>query len=156
MVVDDTEAYSGSKSLKVVGIASTGIPWHTQVQHNLVPTLDADIFTVAFWAKVDSSEGLTREIDISAQMENDPWPGFHAETIVLDGIEWKEYKHTFIVDRHIKEDMWIGLAVAGSDVSFWIDDIRFFEGGPEEEIFGQETSVKPGGKIFTVWGEMKF
>jgi len=92
------------------------------------------MFTIAFWAKVDAQEDQNREVNVSARMENEYWPGFHSNTIMLDSTDWKEYTDTFIVPLNPTGGIWIGLSVAQSEVDFWIDDFRFFEGQPADEI----------------------
>lgn len=155
MEVDETIAHSGKKSLKIIGITATGIPWHSKVRYELLPTVKDETLTVAFWAKVDAEQGKWRDVQISAQLENEPWPGFYNWTIQLDSTEWKEYKHTFAVTEDKGDNIWIALSVAQSDVDFWIDDFRLFEGGPEDEIIVDETPVNPDGKVPKSWGDIK-
>ena len=45
--------------------------------------------------------------------------------------------------------------VAQSDVDFWIDDFRFFEGGPGSEIEEEEEAVSPTDKLPVTWGSIK-
>jgi hypothetical protein len=87
--------------------------------------------------------------------QDDPWPGFYSKTIVLDSTDWKEYTDTFVMEADAAEGVWIGLSVAQSDVDFWIDDFRFFEGGPSDEIRPVETAVSPIGKLLIPWGGIK-
>ena len=155
MEIDDLVAHSGSKSLKVVGIVFTGIASHNRLNHDLVQVEDGKTFTIAFWAKVDANEAQSRVVDVSTQMESHPWPGFYSETIVLDSTDWKEYTNTFVVTAGESERMWFGLAIAESDVDFWVDDIRFFEGGPDDEIKLNETAVSPAGKLWVSWARIK-
>lgn len=114
-------------------------------------------FTIAFWAKVDADEGNSREVTTSVQMQRDPWTGFHSQAIVLDSTDWKEYFDTFTAIAEVEEDMWVGLSIAQSDVDFWIDDFRFFEGDPEDEIGvdPEKFAVSPMMKSASTWGEVK-
>ena len=155
MEIDSSEVHSGSNSLKIVGIFATGVPSHTRLNHDLVTVEGGKAFTIAFWAKVDGNEAQSRMVDINTQMESHPWPGFYKETIVLDSTDWKEYTHTFVVTAGESERMWFGLAVAESDVDFWVDDLRFFEGGPFDEIGLNETPVSPASKLRVSWGRIK-
>jgi hypothetical protein len=154
--IDDSVAHTGKRSLKVVGIIATGTALHAKVRHDSIPVEGGKTFTIAFWAKVDAKEGQSREVDVSAQIQDDPWPGFHSKTILLDSTDWKEYTDTFVVTSDTAETVWVGLSVAQSDVDFWIDDFRFFEGGPTDEIKAVETAASPMGKIPASWGGIKY
>jgi hypothetical protein len=112
-------------------------------------------FTIAFWAKVDAGEGNSREVTTSVQMQHDPWTGFQSAAIILDSTDWKEYTDTFTATADVVEDMWAGLSIAQSDVDFWIDDFRFFEGEPADEIKELVTAVSPMGKLPVSWGSIK-
>jgi len=153
--IDDQVVHSGSRSAKVVGIIATGTPSHTRFSHDLVPVEGGKQFTVAFWAKVDANEAQSRTVDFNTQMESHPWPGLYRETIVLDSTDWKEYTHTFLVTAGESERMWFGLFIAESDVDFWVDDVRFFEGTPADEISFHETAVEPVNKLCVSWGRIK-
>ena len=156
MEIDDLAAHTGSKSLKIVGINATETPAHSTVRHDSVTVENGKLFTIAFWAKVDAGEGQSREVEVSARMqENDPWPGFYSKTILLDSTEWKEYTDTFSMTADVTEGIWVGLSVAQSDVDFWIDDFRFFEGVPTDEIKPIETAVSPMSKLPVSWGGIK-
>ena len=156
MEIDNSEAHTGIKSLRIVGINATGTPAHTTVRHDSVSVENGSSYTIAFWAKVDLKEGQSREVDVSVRMQQgDPWPGFYSKTIVLDSTNWKEYTDTFVMEADVVEGVWVGLSVAQSDMDFWIDDFRFFEGGPSDEIRQVETAVNPMGKLPISWGGIK-
>ena len=156
MEIDDTVAHTGEKSVKVIGISATGVPWHTKViclDH--IPVEEGKPFTAAFWAKVDENEGQAREVELSVQMRNEPWPGSYNRAIVLDSTDWKEYTDTFIAKADEAGTMMIGLSVAQSTVSFWIDDFRVFEGDPADEIGAVRSALSPRGKLVAPWGAIK-
>jgi hypothetical protein len=154
--IDDSVAHTGTRSLKVVGIIDTGDPLHVQVSHGSVPVENGKVFTVAFWAKVDAEDGQSREVNVSVRMEQDLWPGFQrSEAIVLDSTDWKEYTDTFVLPSDAAGNAWVGLAISQSDVNFWIDDFRFFEGGPTDEIKAAESAVSPVDKLPVSWGGIK-
>jgi len=112
-------------------------------------------YTIAFWAKLDAKEGDNREVIVYAQMQQSPWILFLNQTITLDSTEWKEYVNTFAGTADAKDNVDVGLKVAQSNVDFWIDDFRFFEGAPSDEIKPIETAVKPMGKLPVSWGRIK-
>jgi hypothetical protein len=154
--IDDSTAHTGSKSLKVVGIAATGIACHTKVRHEFAPAENDGIFTVSFWAKVDAEQGQSRNVEISIQSPDEEWPGFYSETIVLDSADWKEYTHTFALNAEdLLEEVRVGLCVAQSDVDFWIDDFRFFEDEQDEEIKEVAGDVISAGRFAVTWGGIK-
>ena len=53
--------------------------------------------------------------------------------------------------------MWVGLSIAQSDVDFWLDNFRFFEGQPDDEIplDGEPQSVDAKQKLTTQWASVK-
>ena len=156
MEIDSSVAHTGEKGLKVVGITATGWACNAKVRHELVPAENDKTFTIAFWAKVDGEEGQSREVDVSVQTQDDRWPGFYSKTIVIDSTDWEEYTDTFeLVSDSAVEAVWVGLCVAQSDVDFWIDDFRFFQGTPVDEIRDIETATSPCGKLSVAWGRIK-
>jgi hypothetical protein len=147
--IDDSVAHSGSRSLKVVGIIATGTARNCTARYSLMPAENDRRFTIAFWAKVDAQEGQSREITIYGQMGYE-FSEFYRKPIILDSTDWKEYTDTFVVPSGPTNEIWIGLSVAQSDVDFWIDDFRFFEGEPADEVkepAGVKGDVNGDGKL---------
>ena len=142
--------------MKVVGIVATGTASHTKVRHEIIPATSGETLTVAFWAKVDAEQGQSREVKLSIQSPIDLWPGFYSENIVLDSTDWKEYTHTFDIEKDGVEEVWVGLSVAQSDIDFWIDDFRIFGGQLSDEIKQVETPVAPANKLPVSWGAIKY
>jgi len=128
---------------------------NVKVYYDSAPIEKDKVFTVAFWAKLDAAEGNKREVTLYAQTSNVSPNLFFNKDIVLDSTEWKEYIATFIAPKDVEGNIWIGFLVGISDVDFWIDDFRFFEGGPTDEIKTAETVVSPSGKLPATWGGIK-
>ncbi len=53
-------------------------------------------------------------------------------------------------------DAWLRIAVGQISTNFWVDNVRFYEGEyePDPEL-GRVQDVEPGGKLATMWGEMR-
>ena len=52
--------------------------------------------------------------------------------------------------------MWVGLSIAQSDTDFWIDNFRYFEGDPEDDLNREAPfPVDAKEKLATRWGEIK-
>jgi hypothetical protein len=153
----DNEPYTGKRSLKIEGIIASGTNWHAKVRYDSMSMEANRKFTIAFWAKVDENEGQSREVTTSVQMQHDPWTGYHSFTIVLNSTDWKEYFDTFTASADVVEDMWVGLSIAQSDVDFWIDDFRFFEGEPwdEKDVDPEKFAVDSVDKLISAWGKIK-
>jgi len=148
--VDNSTAHNSQKSLKIIGIIATGNALNAKARHEPVPVENGKTFTVAFWAKVDANEGQSRKVDVSLQMQQDPWPGAYNKTIVLNSTDWKEYTAAFYIMAEELTDIWPGLCVAESDIDFWIDDFRFFEDRPDAQ-----KSVEQIKKLSASWGHIK-
>jgi hypothetical protein len=134
----DDEAHSGRRSLKITGIKATGESWHAILAYEDLSMETGKQFTIAFWAKVDANEGESREVSTNVQMQREPWTFYHGQDILLDSTDWKEYYDTFTATADVVEDMRVGLSAAQSDVDFWIDDFRFFEGMPGDEMMPED------------------
>jgi hypothetical protein len=114
---------------------------------------------LAFWAKVDAKDGNSRELNLFVGAMDNPSTPFFLDNkpVVLDSTEWKEYVYTFTAPDSYDSKIWLGLYVGLSDVDFWIDDVRFFEGELFDEISNRETIIKLLNRIFqsVSWGGAK-
>jgi len=111
-----------------------------------------ETYTVIFWARSEAP----REVSLNVQMQHDPWTFYQGGAINLSGPEWAEYHITFQSTSNVERDMWVGLAIAQSDVDFWIDNFRYFEGEPEDDL-NRDTPfpVDAEEKLATQWGALK-
>jgi hypothetical protein len=153
----DNDGHESDQCLKVIGVIASGTNWHAKIRYESMSMEATRTFTVAFWASVDPDEGDNRQVTTSLQMQHDPWTGYHSADINLVGAEWAEYFDTFTATSDVEADMWVGLSIAQSDVDFWIDDFRFFEGKPEDEITDEppKIAVTPAAKLASTWGGVK-
>ena len=150
--IDKKDAVHGTQSLKIIGVKATGTDWHAKVRHDSTSMRAGREFTVIFWAKSEKA----REVSLSVQMQHDPWTFYQGGQFLLEGPEWKEYSMTFQAQADVDRDMWVGLSIAQSDVDFWIDNFRFFEGEPEDEIgLPEPQAVDAAGKLTTTWAAVK-
>ena len=150
--IDKKNVKRGNKALKVIGVKATGTDWHAKVRHETTSMRAGKDYTVVFWARSEKP----REVSLSLQMQHDPWTFYQGGKFLLEGPEWKEYSLTFRATADVDRDMWVGLAIAQSDVTFWIDDFRFFEGELKDEIGREEKfAVDAQGKLSTTWGRLK-
>ena len=152
MEIDKKNPQHGKQSLKVVGHKATGTGWHAKVKQLDLSMKSGETYTVIFWARSEKP----REVGLSIQMQHDPWTSYQGGAINLLGPEWMEYDITFQAGADVDRDMWVGLSIAQSDVDFWIDNFRYFEGEPQDDL-NRETPfpVDAKGKLATRWGEIK-
>lgn len=153
----DKDGHDSDNCLKIIGVKATGTGWHAKVRYDGMSMEAMETFTIAFWARVDPDQGDSREVTTSVQEQHDPWTGWHSAAINLVGADWAEYFDTFTANGDVEMDMWVGLSIAQSDVDFWIDDFRFFEGDPEDEIGADpaDFAVTPAAKVASTWGGVK-
>ena len=152
MEIDKTNPQHGKQSLKVIGHKATGTGWHAKVRQTDASMKAGETYTVIFWAR---SEKI-RLVGLSLQMQHAPWTFYQGGDITLLGPEWTEYHITFNATHDVERDMWVGLAIAQSDVDFWIDNFRFFEGDPEDDLNRDSPfPVDAKEKLATRWGEIK-
>lgn len=154
--IDKKNPQHGDKCLKVIGIKTTGTAWHAKVKQRNVSMRKDEEYTVIFWARSETP----REVLVNVQKQGDPWDnhlqGLPRPAIILTGAEWAEYHYTFTAKVDVVRDMWVGLSIAQSDVDFWIDSFRFFEGEPEDDLTREEPfPVDAKEKLTTQWASVK-
>lgn len=155
LITDDSTAHNSTKSAKITQSVVSVNASNIKVYYNNVPIEKDTIYTLAFWAKVDVLEGKQRELDVYVQTLDDTPKVVFLRTITLDSVDWKEYVNVFTVPKDVEGNVMISLLVGLSNVDFWIDDFRFFEGEPTDEIKAGETPVNPTNKIPVSWGQIK-
>ncbi len=153
MEIDTDNPQHGDNCLKVIGVKSTGINWHAKVKQLNMSMKGGKDYTLIFWARAEES----RQVSVNIQMQQEPWDFLQGGDIQLTGKTWEEYKLTFAASRDVQRQMWVGLAIAQSDIDFWLDNFRFFEGQPEDEIplDGVLQSVDAKQKLTTQWASVK-
>ena len=152
MEIDKKNPQHGKQSLKVIGHKATGTAWHAKVRQKDASMKSGETYTVIFWARSEKP----REVQLSVQMQHAPWTFYQGGAINLLGPDWAEYHITFNSTADVERDMWVGLSIAQSDVDFWIDNFRYFEGEPEDDL-NRDTPfpVDAKEKLATKWGEVK-
>lgn len=150
--LDKTTFHSGKQSLKVIGVKASGTDWHAKIRHEGTSMKGGRDYTVAFWAKAEKP----RTVSLSVQLQHDPWDFFQGGDFNLTK-EWAEYTKTFTAPRDIDRDMWVGLAIAKTPETFWVDDFRFWEGKLDDEVTPEPKprAVAPQGKLSLVWASLK-
>ncbi len=152
MEIDKKNPQHGDKSLKVIGVKATGTAWHAKVKQRDVSMEKDEEYTVIFWARSEKP----RQVTLSIQMQHDPWTFWQGGNIDLLGPEWQEYFITFIAKDTVVNDMWVGLSIAQSDVDFWLDNFRYFEGEPKDDLSRDEPfPVDAKEKLTTQWASVK-
>ena len=152
MEIDKKNPQHGKQSLKVIGHKATGTAWHAKVRQKDASMKSGEKYTVIFWARSEKP----REVQLSVQMQHDPWVFYQGGAINLLGPEWTEYHITFNSNADVERDMWVGLSIAQSDVDFWIDNFRYFEGEPADDL-NRDTPfpVDAKEKLATQWSAIK-
>lgn len=150
--IDKKNPQHGKQSLKIVGHKATGIGWHAKIKQWNTSMKSGETYTVIFWARSEKP----RTVSLSVQMQQEPWTFYQGGAINLLGPEWMEYHITFQSGSDVDRDMWVGLAIAQSDVDFWIDNFRYFKGEPEDDL-NRDTPFRVDAKekLATQWGTLK-
>lgn len=152
MEIDKKNPQHGDKCLKVIGIKATGTNWHAKVKQRNVSMEKGKTYTVIFWARSEKP----RQVSLNIQEQHDPWTFWQGGDINLTGPEWEEYFVTFNAKETVVRDMWVGLSIAQSDVDFWLDNFRYFEGEPEDDLSRDEPfPVDAKEKLTTQWASVK-
>ncbi len=152
MEIDKKNPQHGDKSLKIIGVKATGTAWHAKIKQRDVSMEKGEEYTVIFWARSEKP----RQVSLNIQMQHDPWTFWQGGNIDLLGPEWQEYFITFIAKDTVVNDMWVGLSIAQSDVDFWLDNFRYFEGEPKDDLSRDEPfPVDAKEKLTTQWASVK-
>ncbi|MGB9595716.1 MAG: carbohydrate binding domain-containing protein [Candidatus Poribacteria bacterium] len=154
-MADDATAHNSKKSAKIIQTKPSANASNVYAYYRDIIIEKSKVYTIAFWAKLDQNEGNEKEIDISIQTLSGIPQRVYLRTIMLNNTDWKEYIYTFISPKDIQGNSWIGLLVGLSDVDFWFDDIRFFEGEPPDEITGEKTGICLSSKFVSTWASIK-
>jgi len=155
LIVDDATAHNSKKSAKIIQTKPSANSHNVKAYYRDITIEKDKVYTIAFWAKLDQKEGTEKEIDITIQTVSIIPQLVYFETTILDSTDWKEYIYTFKLPKDVQGDSWIGFLVGLSDVNFWFDDMRFFEGVPTDEIKENATNVSPLSRIISTWGNIK-
>ncbi len=152
MEIDKKNPQHGDKCLKVIGVKATGTNWHAKVKQLNVSMEKGETYTVIFWARSEKP----RQVSLNIQEQQDPWTFWQGGDINLTGPEWEEYFVTFNAKESVARNMWVGLSIAQSDVDFWLDNFRYFEGEPEDDLSRDEPfPVDAKEKLTTQWASVK-
>lgn len=143
----------GEKCVKVVGHIASGTDWHAKIVQRSVSMKSGEDYSILFWARAEEP----RDVSINIQMQGDPWTTFHGQGMTYNlTTEWTEYSFTFSSTADIDKNMWVGLAVGQSDVDFWLDNFRYFQGDPEDDMTVEQVlPVDAKDKLATQWASVK-
>lgn len=153
LITDDSTAYKSKKSAKISQSIASANATNVRAFYNNMPMEKNKTYTIAFWAKVDAKDGNKRELALNIQTLDDLPKQVFLKTITLDSVDWKEYVYV-VPPKDLEGPVRVEFLVGLSNIDFWFDDFRFFEGEPLDETKGA-TMVMPINKIPVSWGEIK-
>jgi hypothetical protein len=138
--LDDKEVHSGDFSLKVTTTSIDGIDWHFKSKQEKMSFEAGKKHTIKFWAKAEAS----RTITVCLQMSHEPWVGYFYETVTL-AKHWQEFILEVIPPVDNDQEHWLAFHSGQSLVTWWLDDVRYYKGGPDDE---KESSPSVGSEEF--------
>ena len=146
---DNKDAAIGKSSLFIDNIVlDPARSWKPQIDNGLTPITEGGVYTFSAFLKAEEP----RNVGMYAEIPVDPWTKSPNEVAAV-GTEWKEYWATGVPPG---PESRLGFSNQGSEVSYWIDGIRFYPGEyVPTEIGGIIIAVKPAGKLASAWGELK-
>ena len=149
MKMDNTTAAIGNSSLFFEVIALSGNdgtrPRFNQFGHIIE---NGKTYTLSAFYKAEEE----RTAIIMVQLNGAPWTRFLEETITI-GTEWQEIWATFTSTENGEVSIQ-PTRNTGSDVNYWVDGVRFFE-GEYEPYDSVPSSVSSAGKLAAKWGAIK-
>ena len=153
MEEDRKDSIEGGRSV-YIDIAVAGEDFHTvriEQQNHVVEQNEE--YTMSAWLKAEDIRNARFHIfDVAGGA---PWFTFLSEEVAID-TEWTEYYGTFDAAQS-STNVSISVRVGESDINVWVDDIKFYEGEyvPTELEEEPKMAVRAGGKLATVWGNIK-
>lgn len=143
----------GIKGISCVFIDIDAVPgktyWHLALYQEGHQLEKNKTYTFSFWAKAEE----TRPAVCYLEQTVDPFDEYGRKVIEINE-EWQEYWTTFIAS--LSEGVWPRIALGESNVSVWVDNVRFYEGEyVEEEGLGTQKAVDPGGRFLISWAKIK-
>ena len=151
--LDKKEMHSGDFSLKVTATSVDGTDWHFKVKQDRMSFEGGQRHTIKFWAKAETP----RLVQVCLQMNHDPWEGWLWQDVNLTQ-DWQEFviETTPPVDND--QEHWLAFHCGQSLAVWWLDDVRYYRGGPNDEIVAEglpQRAVDPAGKVAITWGKLK-
>ena len=122
--------------------------WDAGLQHAEHVFEAGKIYTLAAFLK--SPDKL--QINFKPELGADPWTGYGEQSFTMTE-SWEEYHVTTPAMPNDVDPATITFHIAYDVGEFYIDGVRFFEGGyvPPEE----PSAVQPQSKLAIVWGKIK-
>lgn len=121
--ISSSEVHLGNKAFHVNVTQSSTVDWECILQHNSLFFEEGKYYTLKFWAKSENDNSII----LNVAQTKDPYTSVARTDIAISG-DWKEYKHTFLVNQTWEDDprfmFFLGL-VKGN---LWLDDISITEG----------------------------
>jgi hypothetical protein len=139
----DEDPIEGDVCLEVSVTAKGANFWDSGLQHAGHTFEKGKVYTLSAYLK--SADG-TMQINFKPELGADPWTGYGSRAFVMTE-EWKEYHITTPPIPENVNPATITFHIGYGVGVFWIDNVRFYEGEPEEEPNGgePETGLENGG-----------
>jgi len=151
--LEKKEVHSGDFSLKVTAAAVDGTDWHFKVKQDRLSFEGEEKHTIKFWAKAEAP----RIVQVCLQMNHDPWDGWLWQDVNLT-TDWQEFVVEVTPPIDNDQEHWLAFHCGQSLDVWWLDDVRYYRGGPNDEKVEEERpriAVDPVGKASIAWGELK-
>lgn len=143
MTTDDSEFHTGAKSFLLAAEDASGTFTGAQLVSGKIQIEPSSVYTIALWAKVDVNDGQNRPVRLRV---DNPATGnaIFTRDITFDSIEWKQYFFTFTTTDQFIEFVELNFGISRVPTDFWIDDLRFYEGVPNNEFLSGDVSADGG------------
>lgn len=146
--IDNTEVHGGDNALFVDVNSVPANPWDSGIKYTQdVAFTQGTEYTWALFMKGEAP----RVVNMKPELDADPFTGY-GETAQNITTDWEEYHVTFTPDANVAPAS-LTLHTGASDIGFWVDDVRFYEGPftPGDD----PTAVDAKGKLATSWASLK-
>lgn len=126
--LDSKEAHGGRYSMKVTNTSLGEVDWHFKVEQFEMSFEGGERHTIKFWAKA----GSPREVLVCLQMSHEPYEGYLYRNVYLTR-DWREFVIETIPEKDNDREHWLAFHCGQSLVTWWLDDVRYYKGGPDDE-----------------------
>jgi len=150
MSIDNKDAATGDSSLFLeifaLDPAASWVPNVQQQQHSLEK---GTTYTYSAFLKAEEPKSITMDV----KEDGGSWQSYKNQSFSVK-TEWEEYWFTFQAQEDAPAVV-LEFQNTNSEISHWIDGVRFYVGEYVPTLEDQEEAVEPSGKLPTTWAAIR-
>ncbi|MBU2584252.1 MAG: carbohydrate binding domain-containing protein [Bacteroidetes bacterium] len=134
---DTVNPYSGSTSVKINVVNTTGTSWHIQFKQIRLTTKKDSLYTIQFSARADSS----KQIQVNVMRDNSPYTYYTGKSFLLS-TNWRTYSFSFKASETNVGQVRLAFQFENNKGNFWFDEITMARSGVKGLLSGESLEAK--------------